>query len=310
MTGTELQIVLPTDTSIADEAAERLPALHTNARSDRDLVAVWLKAHVDSSAHTRRAYDRIGHRFIAALAARGVTLRSAILDDVQAALEAMRTTDKGTPASPATLSTYVAVVKSLLGFAHNVGFTRFNAAPLIKLKRAPRRIAEKLMPEVDVQLLIRAARQGRNRLMLEVAYYGALRVSELVGLSWRQVIPRESGEVQLAVVGKGDKARNVLLPPEIGSAVLAMHGDAPASDRVFPITARRFAYIVKAAAKKAGIGAHISPHSLRHAHASHAIENGASIALVSATLGHSDLKVTSVYAHARPEDSSSRFLKR
>ncbi len=79
-----------------------------------------------------------GHRFIATLAERGVTLRSAILDDVQAALEAMRTTDKGTPASPATLSTYVAVVKSLLGFAHNVGFTRFNAAPLIKRKIARR----------------------------------------------------------------------------------------------------------------------------------------------------------------------------
>ena len=67
---------------------------------------------------------------------------------------------------------------------------------------------------------------------------------------------------------------------------------------------------VKAAARRAGLGSHVSPHSLRHAHASHAIENGASIALVSATLGHSDLKVTSVYAHARPEDSSSRFLKR
>ena len=89
-----------------------------------------------------------------------------------------------------------------------------------------------------------------------------------------------------------------------------MRGDAAVAELVFPITARRFAYIVKAAAKRAGLGAHVSPHSLRHAHASHAIENGASLALVSATLGHSDLKVTSVYAHARPEDSSSRFLKR
>ena len=82
MTGTELQIIPPTQPSIADGAAERLPAIHTNARTDRDLVAVWLKAHVDSSAHTRRAYDRIGHRFITALAAGGVTLRSATLDDV------------------------------------------------------------------------------------------------------------------------------------------------------------------------------------------------------------------------------------
>ena len=103
--------------------------------------------------------------------------------------------------------------------------------------------------------------------------------------------------MQLAV-GKGDKARDVLLPPEIGSAVLAMRGEVPASEKVFPITARRVGYIVKTAAKKAGLNTQISPHSLRHAHASRAIENGASIALVSATLGHSDLKVTSVYAHA------------
>jgi len=51
-------------------------------------------------------------------------------------------------------------------------------------------------------------------------------------------------------------------------------------------------------------------HWLRHAHASHAIDEGAPITLVSQTLGHADLKTTSVYAHARPNDSSSRYLKR
>jgi integrase/recombinase XerC len=52
-----------------------------------------------------------------------------------------------------------------------------------------------------------------------------------------------------------------------------------------------------------------SIHWLRHAHASHAIDNGAPITLVSATLGHADLKTTSVYAHARPGESSGRYLK-
>src|SRR5262245_42518415 len=52
-----------------------------------------------------------------------------------------------------------------------------------------------------------------------------------------------------------------------------------------------------------------SIHWLRHAHASRAIDNGAPIALVSATLGHADLKTTSVYAHARPGESSGRYLK-
>jgi integrase/recombinase XerD len=60
--------------------------------------------------------------------------------------------------------------------------------------------------------LIRAAKPGRDHLMLQVAYYGALRVSELVSLTWAQILPRETGEGQLAIVGKGDKPRNVLLP--------------------------------------------------------------------------------------------------
>jgi integrase/recombinase XerD len=223
--------------------------------------------------------------------------------------QGIRTTAKGTQPSPATLQTYVAAIKSLLGFAHKVGFTRFNAAPLIKLKKAPRKLAEKLIGEVEVQLIIRSARPGRDQAMLRVMYYGGLRVAELASLTWSSVIPRDSGEVQLALVGKGDKARNVLLPAEVGHDLLALRHGALSGARCFPITERRVSYIVKAAARRAGIDREVSPHTFRHAHASHALDNGASIALVSATLGHADLKTTSVYAHAKPGDSSSRFLK-
>jgi site-specific recombinase XerD len=80
--------------------------------------------------------------------------------------------------------------------------------------------------------------------------------------------------------------------------------------RVFPITERRINCIVKAAAKRAGINPAASAHWLRHAHVSHAIDEGAPITLVSQTLRHADLKTTSVYAHARPNDSSSRYLKK
>ena len=81
------------------------------------------------------------------------------------------------------------------------------------------------------------------------------------------------------------------------------------SARVFRITARRISYIVKATAERAGISPAVSAHWLRHAHASQGIDEGAPITLVSQTLGHADLKTTSVYAHARPNDSSSRCLK-
>ena len=73
MTGTELQIVQPAHTEITGSTAERLPEVHTNATTDLDLLAVWLKSHADGSHHTRRAYERIGHRFVEALRPPGRT---------------------------------------------------------------------------------------------------------------------------------------------------------------------------------------------------------------------------------------------
>ena len=137
--------------------------------------------------------------------------------------------------------------------------------------------------------------------MLDTAYFGGLRISELVSLIWSQVIRRDNGEAQPEVLGKGDKVRQVLIPIEIAARLfasrarlrhrrlyLARCGD-PAN-----LTERAVNYVVKAAAKRAGVNPAVSVHWLRHAHASHAIDNGAPITLVSATLGHADLKTTSV----------------
>jgi site-specific recombinase XerD len=85
-----------------------------------------------------------------------------------------------------------------------------------------------------------------------------------------------------------------------------------ASAPVFPsvrrpgsaLTERAVNFIIKEAAERAGVNPAASIDWLRHAHASHAIDNGAPITPVSATLGHADLKTTSVYAHARPGESN------
>jgi integrase/recombinase XerD len=135
--------------------------------------------------------------------------------------------------------------------------------------------------------------------------------------TWGQVIRRDSGEAQLSIVGKGSKSREVLIPAVIAARLFASRGDAPASAPVFqsvrrpgsPLTDRAVNFIVKEAAERAGVNPAASIHWLRHAHASHAIDNGAPITLVSATLGHADLKTTSVYAHARPGESSGRYLE-
>jgi len=66
--------------------------------------------------------------------------------------------------------------------------------------------------------------------------------------------------------------------------------------------------IVTASAERAGVDGQVSPHWLRHAHASHALDRGAPIHLVQATLGHASVTTTGKYLHARPEDSSARYL--
>jgi hypothetical protein len=115
VTGTELEIVTPAATEILGPEVDRLATLHTNARTDRELLAVWIKSHADGSSHTIRLYQRVGERFLGALAAAGSNLRQATVEDVQAALEAIRTKEDGSPVRPATVNTYAAAVKSFLG---------------------------------------------------------------------------------------------------------------------------------------------------------------------------------------------------
>jgi integrase/recombinase XerD len=151
-------------------------------------------------------------------------------------------------------------------------FTRFNAAPLIKLKKAPRQVAQRILGELEVRDLIKHAKPGRDRLMLQVAYFGGLRVSELVSLTWGQVIRRDNGEAQFSIVGKGDKAREVLIPAAIAGLLLASRGDASASaPGVFAsvrnaghaLTQRAVNFIIKAAAARAGVNPAASVHWLR-----------------------------------------------
>jgi integrase/recombinase XerD len=123
---------------------------------------------------------------------------------------------------------------------------------------------------------------------------------------------------QITVFGKGGVTRAIQLPASVWKLVSGLHpADANPDDPVFrsrkakhggrlqPLAVLR---IVRQAARRAGIELPVSPHWLRHAHASHALDRGAPIHLVQATLGHASITTTGRYLHARPHDSSSRFL--
>ncbi len=115
--------------------------------------------------------------------------------------------------------------------------------------------------------------------------------------------------------GKGGKTRHVLLSAATWAELVTLRNGGDPDSPVFP--SRRGGghldpsaawRIVRKAAARAGIDGNVSPHWLRHAHASHALERGAPVALVRDTLGHASVSTTNGYLHARPNDSSARYL--
>ena len=156
--------------------------------------------------------------------------------------------------------------------------------------------------------------QPRNHALLRLLYVGGLRVPEICGSNWRDLQPHEETG-QVTVFGKGRKKRVILLTLHVWQAVTGLRGDAGPDAPVFrsqkgsghldPSQALR---IVRKAAIRADIDLAVSPHWMRHAHASHALERVAPIHLVQATLGHSSVATTGRYLHARPHESSARFL--
>jgi integrase/recombinase XerD len=115
--------------------------------------------------------------------------------------------------------------------------------------------------------------------------------------------------------GKGGLVRQVLLPEVVSKSLLSIRGDAGNNDAAFAsrkgggrLTERAVLGMPKGTAIKAGVNAAVSPHWLRHAHGSHAIDRGASLPEVQQTLGHGNVSTTSGYLHARPDTSSGLRL--
>jgi integrase/recombinase XerD len=282
----------------------------TRAQNDEQLLESWLSSL--NSAHTRRNFEVTARRFLGELPAGG--LRVATVEDVRDGLGRI-TRDVGETAG----QQYVLRVKSLLGYAHRLGYAPFNAGATIRVRSDARNrgatLAKRIISEVDVALLVRGARTKRDRVLLQVLYAAGLRVSEVASLAWADVLMRDKGQVQLSITGKSGIVRQVLLPEAVSRSLLALRGDAGANDAVFAsrktgaqLGERAILGLVKRAAARAGLEAPVSPHWLRHAHASHAIDRGATLPEVQSTLGHGNIATTSGYLHARPESSSGLKL--
>lgn len=168
------------------------------------------------------------------------------------------------------------------------------------------------LSEEDVERLLQSPETihplgFRDRTMLELLYAAGLRVSELVEITFQQVNFRQGC---IRITGKGEKERLVPVGEEamtwmehyLAGARQDILGNRQ-SDYVFVttrgscMTRQAFWHVIKRYAKQAGIDQHLSPHTLRHAFATHLLNHGADLRVVQLLLGHSDLSTTQIYTH-------------
>lgn len=174
----------------------------------------------------------------------------------------------------------------------------------------------KTLTEEEVEALLNAPNTDeplghRDRAMLELLYATGLRVSELINLRQSQI---NFNQGVLRIVGKGDRERLIPLGDE-SQRWLRDFINGPRmeillerqTDFLFPtrrgnrMTRQAFWHIIKRYAEKAGIRRKLSPHSLRHAFATHLLNRGADLRVVQLLLGHSDLSTTQIYTHVARE---------
>jgi len=172
------------------------------------------------------------------------------------------------------------------------------------------------LTEQDVESLLAAPKVSdplghRDRTMLEVLYATGVRVSELINLKISQI---NLNQGVLRIVGKGDRERLIPLGDEAQDWIREFMDGARGeillerqTEYLFPtrrgdrMTRQAFWHIIKRYAKKAGIEKELSPHTLRHAFATHLLNRGADLRVVQMLLGHSDLSTTQIYTHVARE---------
>jgi site-specific recombinase XerD len=273
------------------------------AVSDQHLIDLWLHGR---SRHTQRAYRKDTGRFLEAVEK---PLHRITLGDIQEYAVQLG----GSGLEPSSVYRSMSAVKSLFAFGHRLGYLPFDVARPLRLPALREKLAERILEETDVLRMIALENMPRNKCLLLTFYAGGFRVAEVCSLKWSDLQGRDQAG-QITVFGKGAKTRTVLMPASVWNALQTLRGDAGEDAPVFRsrkgghLDESQVWRIVRKAAKRAGIEKAVSCHWLRHAHASHALDRGAPIHLVQATLGHSNIATTGKYLHARPTESSGSYL--
>ncbi|UUV07378.1 site-specific tyrosine recombinase XerD [Ruegeria sp. YS9] len=286
-------------------------------------------AELGAATNTLLAYGRDLKDFASWLGHRGSGFNQADRDQIEAYLIDC----EAEGLSRSTRARRLSAIKQLYRFAFEEGWNETNPAIQIKGPGRQKRLPKTLdVPEVD--RLLEAARQTgrskadriRNTCLMEVLYATGMRVTELVSLP---VSSARGDPRMLLVLGKGGKERMVPLSPPARDALAAwLTVRDEAEDRtvekggqrsrfLFPsrgksghLTRHRFFLLVKELAVQGGVSPEkVTPHTLRHAFATHLLANGADLRSIQTLLGHADVATTEIYTHVLDERLTELVLQ-
>lgn len=282
-------------------------------RKHEDSVQIWSWIHQPGfSKSTKKVYLRIIREFFNFHPYSGV--REITTPHVTLFLK------RNPELSKATRNLEQYSLSSLFQFLENTGYILRNPVKTVRAEKVPESFQFKILPIEYIQRMLDFEKNQRNRILIQIAYYAGLRVSEILQLQPKSFAVAQDGGAYLTIVGKGSKTRSVLIPEELWIQVVEFIQTrdfakdhflfSSEEDPTKSINRIRAFQIVKAAAARAKLNPLPSPHWFRHTSATHAIENGAPIHVVQATLGHASMTTTGKYLNSRPNQSNSNYLKK
>ena len=280
------------------------------AELDRFCDALWLEDGL--SPRSLESYRRDLTQLFAWLAEQGIAPHQAQRDRIQAFL-AHRTLDQGIAAR--SLARQLTAIKRYHRWLLREGRRVDDPTLTVDAPRLPKPLP-KTLSESEVEALLAVPDTNtphglRDKAMLEALYAAGFRVSELVGLPLAAVSLTDG---VARVMGKGRKERLVPLGEEAREWIARYARESRpvllkgkgcealfVTERGGPMTRQMFWYLIKRHALNAGIRSPLSPHTLRHAFATHLLNHGADLRVVQMLLGHADIATTQIYTHVAKE---------
>ena len=272
-----------------------------------DQFVAYLHNIKETSTNTELSYRRDLKKVIAFLRARNLTkwvdVKEEDLKDYIASMGEQHF-------AAATISRNIASIKALFHFMAQEGIVKKDITDGLKAPKIEKKMPEILTMDEVIRLLEQPSgnshKEIRDKAMLQLLYATGMRVPELITLKVSDVnlpmsfiICRDAHKERVIPFGKAAKEALVRYLTEAREQMI----EDKSSDILFcnfsgaPMSRQGFWKLIKFYAKKAGITADITPHTLRHSFAAHLVENGADLRSVQEMLGHSDISTTQIYAN-------------